>query len=271
MDSWHAACNVPSCNWQIACRLNLTLFYPSQPQRPTLKRGSDEESSCSHPDRHLRRGRVRDESDPSNTVGFINQTVTTGFSTFSACPIGTSVGAPASNYIAGQGTAGDRIYKRAGSAWVNYNWSPTWTGLTFDYNSAYLYKNNSGSGQSLVVAGDVIAEGTALTMATFVTGFNGFGNPLPLNIDLDGDDLTLDANSLRTPATVSTRTTEPLGWPSTSTAAPTVWTCLAGKSYLVKINGAGFTWDYTVGAAPAAVEGPAARKVAKTQTISSLN
>ncbi len=210
------------------------------------------------------------ESDPSNTVGFINQTVTTGFSTFSACPIGTSVGAPASNYIAGQGTAGDRIYKRAGSAWVNYNWSPTWTGLTFDYNSAYLYKNNSGSGQSLVVAGDVIAEGTALTMATFVTGFNGFGNPLPLNIDLDGDDLTLDADGFNSGDRIYSH--NGTAWVAFNFNGSTYGLdLLAGESYLVKINGAGFTWDYTVGAAPAAVEGPAARKVAKTQTISSLN
>lgn len=210
------------------------------------------------------------ESDPSNTVGFINQTVGTGFSTFAACPVGTAAGVAAGDYIGGQGTAGDVIYERSGAAWVAYAWSAAWTGLTFTYNNAYLYRNNSGSAQSLVIAGDVIAEGTNLTMRNFTTGFNGFGNPLPMNVDLDTDDLTLAADGFSAGDIIYAH--NGTAWVAFTYNGTTYGLdLLAGESYLVKINSAAFTWDYTVGAAPAAVQAPATRKVSKTQTISALN
>lgn len=210
------------------------------------------------------------ESDPSNTVGFINQTVNAGYSTFSACPIGVGVSVPASSYIAGQGSVGDIIYERPGASWVAYAWSPTWAGLNFTYNNAYLYRNNSGSAQSLVIAGDVIAEGTALTMRNFNTGFNGFGNPLPMNIDLDTDDMSLDADGFNSGDIIYAH--NGASWVAfTYNGALYGLDLMAGESYLFKVNGAAFTWDTTVGAAPAALEAPAARKVAKTQSISALN
>jgi hypothetical protein len=210
------------------------------------------------------------ESDPSNTVGFINQTVTTGYSTFSACPTGISVAVPASGYIAGQGSVGDIIYERPGAAWVAYAWSPTWAGLNFTYNNAYLYRNNSGSAQSLVIAGNVIAEGTNLVMRNFVTGFNGFGNPLPLNIDLDTDDLGLDADGFNSGDIIYAH--NGAAWVAfTYNGATYGVDFLAGESYLVKVNGAAFTYDVTVGAAPAAVTAPGVQKVSKAQSISVLN
>lgn len=213
------------------------------------------------------------ESDPSNTVGFINQTVTTGYSTFSACPTGVSVAVPASGYIAGQGSVGDIIYERPGAAWVAYGWSPTWAGLNFTYNNAYLYKNNSGSAQSLVIAGDVIAAGTALTMRNFVAGFNGFGNPLPLNIDLDTNDYGLNAQGFDPTDTIYSH--NGAAWVAFTMGISEVYglDLLAGESYLFKINTGAFTWTATVGAPASAVsvEAPVAPKVAKTQSISALN
>ena len=210
------------------------------------------------------------ESDPSNTVGFINQTTPVGTSAFSACPIGTGVALPASGFIAGQGTAGDKIYKRVGAAWVSFNWSPNWTGLTFDYNSAYLYQNNSGSAQSLVVAGPVVAEGTNLTMGTFGMGLNGWGNPLPLNIDLDGDDMDLVASGFASGDRIYNRSGA--AWVGyTYNGAVFGLDLMAGEAYLVQINSAPMVWNHIVGSTPAAVVAPACNRVSKTQTISALN
>ena len=216
------------------------------------------------------------ESDPSNTVGFINQTLTTNYSTFSACPTGVSVAVPASSYIAGQGSVGDIIYERPGAAWVAYGWSPTWAGLTFTYNNAYLYKNNSGSAQSLVIAGPVIEEGTALTMRNFVAGFNGFGNPLPVNIDLDGaapDDYGLNEQGFDPTDIIYSH--NGAAWVAFTMGVDQMYglDLLAGESYLFKINTGAFTWTADWGPAPAtasAVEAPAP-KVAKSQSISVLN
>lgn len=199
------------------------------------------------------------ESDPSNTVGFISQTLGSGFSTFSACPIGNTTGAAAGDYIGGQGLPGDVIYKWE-AAWFPYNHDPSWTGLSFDYNAGYLYKNNSGSAQTLVVAGDVIAEGTALTMGTFPGGFFGWGNPLPMDIALDTDDLGLYAN-----LTVGDKiyNWEAAWFPYTFDGSTTGLTMPAGESLLFK-TAAGFTWNYTVGGAAVATTPARALKTART-------
>jgi hypothetical protein len=199
------------------------------------------------------------ESDPSNTVGFISQTLPTGFSAFSACPIGDVTGATGGDYIGGQGLPGDIIYKWQGF-WAPYNHSAAWTGLTFDYNSGYLYKNNSGSAQTLVVAGDVIAEGTALNMATSTGGFFGWGNPLPMDIDLDTDDLGLYAN-----LTTNDKLYNWQGFwaPYTFNGTATGLTVPAGETILFN-TAAAFSWDYTVGGGALATAPVRVQKVART-------
>lgn len=135
------------------------------------------------------------ESEPSNTVGFISRAVTSGaYAAFSACPMGLGTDVPASTVLGGQGANGDRIIRFAG-AWNTAPWTPdgTWSGLTLDYNGWYMYRNGHGADGTLVVAGDVIPEGTSFLMKSFVAGYTGFGNPLPMVIDLDTDDLGLDA------------------------------------------------------------------------------
>jgi hypothetical protein len=210
------------------------------------------------------------ESDPSNTVGFINQVLPTGFSTFSFCPVGLANPEAAGDYIAGQGTAGDIIYSRDGAAWVAYAWSAGWAGLNAVYNKAYLYKNNSGSAQSLVVAGDVIPEGTNVTMATFsAANYNGFGNPLPMNIDLDTDDLSLDADGFQ----AGDRIYEMVGgaWVNYNYNGTTYGVDLmAGEAYLFYTASA-FTWDYTIPTPPAVAVAPVqVRKVASVNNAEAL-
>ena len=128
------------------------------------------------------------ESDPSNTVGFISQTLEAGFSTFAPCPIGAGPSVNALDYISGQGSAGDKIYKWENGGWSQYPYS-NWSTLTFEPGVACLYNNTSGSNQSLVIAGDVIPEGTTVAMGTIPAGIAAWGNPLPMDIDLDTDDL----------------------------------------------------------------------------------
>ncbi len=205
----------------------------------------------------------------SNTVGFINQTLPTGFSTFSATPTGLSNGEAAGDYIAGQGTPGDVIYEFSGGAWVAYAYSAAWTGLTFTYNSTYLYRNNSGAAQNLVIAGAVVEEGTDVTMGDFTVGFNGYGHALPIDVDLDSDDLTLAADGFASGDVLYDNSGG--AWVAyTYNGATYGLDLLAGEGYLVKVNSAPFTWDYTVGSAPAAVV-PATRKSAKVRTASALN
>ena len=209
------------------------------------------------------------DSSISNTVGFINQTVTPGFSTFSATPIGTGVDVPAGDYIAGQGTPGDIVYAREGAAWVGYAHSATWAGLNFTYNRAYLYRNNSGSSQNLVIAGDVVEEGTDLAMGSFVLGFNGYGHAIPMDVDLDSNDLTLAADGFSNGDVLYEHNGS--AWVAYTYDGSTYGLdLLAGESYLVKVNSAAFDWDYTVGTTPAAVV-PQARKSAKVRAASAIN
>jgi len=205
------------------------------------------------------------ESDPSNTVGFINQVLASGYSTFSACPIGTTVGGAASDYIAGQGTDGDRIFERSGAAWVSYVWSADWTGVPFTYNTCYLYKNNAGAAQNLVVAGDVVAEGTDLGMGDFAAGvFNGFGNPLPLDIDLDADDLTLAEDGFAAGDRIYAMNNG--AWVNFTYDGTTYGTDLmAGEAYLVKTAG-DVDWDYTVGGGAMAVIPVGVKKVTSVRS-----
>jgi hypothetical protein len=96
-------------------------------------------------------------------------------------------------------------------------------------------------------------------MKNFGTGYQGFGNPLPMDIDLDGDDLTLAADGFASGDKI-------LNWSgswSTYTYNGTTYglDLLAGKSYIFRVASA-FTWDYTVAAAPAAaIEVPTVQKV----------
>jgi hypothetical protein len=195
------------------------------------------------------------ESDPSNTVGFISQTLGTGFSTFSACPIGLAADAPAADYIAGQGIPGDVIYKHNGTAWSGYAWTADWTGLTFDYNSAFLFKNNSGAAESLVIAGDVIPVGTDLAMGTFASGtYAAWGNPLPMDIDLDVDDCTLAADGFASGDKIFKH--NGTAWSGYMYNGTTYGGLVldAGETFLVKIDGAhaDVSWDYLVGGAAVA-------------------
>lgn len=199
------------------------------------------------------------ESDPSNTVGFISQTVPSGFSVFSACPIGDVVGVDAGDYIGGQGLPGDIIYKWQGT-WFPYNHDANWTGLTFDYNAGFLYRNNSGNSQTLVVAGDVIPEGTTLTMGVFPGGFHAWGNPLPLDIDLDTDDLGLYANLADGDIIYNWQGT---WFPFTYTGGTSGLTMNAGESFLFN-TAAGFSWDYTIGGGALATSPVRVQKVART-------
>lgn len=206
------------------------------------------------------------ESEPSNTVGFISRNVNPNtYTSFSACPMGLGTAVPALNVIGGQGATGDKVLKFT-NAWSTYNWTAdnTWGGLTLDYNGTYLYRRGAGVAGTLVVAGDVIPEGTTVTMATFTgaAGYKPFGNPLPLNVDLDTDDLDLDADGFNSGDKI-------LDW----TGAWTTYTyngttygvdLMAGKSYIFRIA-APFTWEYTIPTGAVASEGPVVRKAAKSQ------
>ena len=207
------------------------------------------------------------ESDPSNTVGFINQTVPVGYSTFSACPIGAGVGVSAATYLAGQGSPTDKIFEYTPGGWVPYDYAFWASSLNFNYNSHYVYQNLAGFPQSLVIAGDVIAEGTPLLMGNFVPGFNGYGHPLPMNNNLNVDDLDLIASGYGTAGDAIYEMSSGSWVPYVFPFLPTL---NAGESYIVK-SGSTFTWNYTVGATPVAVETPSVRKTAKSQSISNLD
>lgn len=204
------------------------------------------------------------ESAPSNTVGFISRSVNNNtYASFSACPMGLATGVPASSVIGGQGASGDRVLKFV-TAWATAPWTATgtWSGLVMDYNGFYLYNNRHGVAGTLVIAGDVIPEGTAVTMGTFTTGLRGWGNPLPMDIVLDTNDLELNADGLNSGDKIMSWNN---GW-STMTFNGTSYgglTLAAGKAFLFKTL-APFTWDYTVPAAAAVseVDAPAV-KVAK--------
>jgi hypothetical protein len=210
------------------------------------------------------------ESDPSNTVGFISRSIAPGtYAAFSACPMGLGTAVPAADIIGGQGASGDRILKW-NNFWQQFSWTPdaTWGGLTLDYNGTYLYYNGHGVNTTLVVAGDVIPEGTDVTMASFGAGFNAFGNPLPMDIALDSDDLTLAADGFAVDDVI-------LNWNGfwqqfVYNGATYGLDLLAGKSFIFKVA-TPFVWDYTVMAAPAAsVAAPALPKV-KAQVNTVLN
>jgi hypothetical protein len=186
------------------------------------------------------------ESAPSNTVGFISRSVAQGaYASFSACPMGMATGVPAQTALGNQGQLGDQILAFVGF-WSTYSWTNdfTWGGLTLDYNGAYIYKNGHTGAGTLVVAGDVIPAGTAVTLATFAGGnsYKGVGNPLPMDVDLDSNDLTLHADGFATNDAI-------LDW--TGFWATYVYSgtynvdFLAGKSYILR-TGAAFTWDYTI-------------------------
>jgi hypothetical protein len=199
------------------------------------------------------------ESDPSNTVGFISQTLPAGYSTFSACPVGQAAGAAAGDFIGGQGLPGDVIYKWQGY-WAPYNHTAAWTGLTFDFNAGYTYANNSGSAQTLVIAGDVIAEGTAINMATSTGGYFAWGNPLPMDLALDTDDLGLYAQIA---ANDKIYNWQGFWAPFTFDGTQTGLTIAAGESVLFS-TAAGFTWDYTVGGAAVATAPARVQKTARS-------
>jgi hypothetical protein len=203
------------------------------------------------------------ESDPSNTVGFISHATTPNvYTAFSACPMGLGAGVAAADVIGGQGASGDKIL-RFTTAYSSFLWTAdgTWGGLTLDYNGTYMYRNGHGVAGTLVIAGDVIAEGTTVTMADFGVGFKGFGNPLPMDVDLDTDDLTLAADGFASGDKILDW--NGAGWASYTYNGTSYGVDLtAGKSYVFK-TAAPFTWDYTVGGgAMAEIEAPV--RVART-------
>jgi len=208
------------------------------------------------------------ESDPSNTVGFISRSCApSSYAAFSACPMGLGTAVPATGVIGGQGASGDKVLKWAGF-WSSFSWTAdnTWGGLTLDYNGTYLYYNGHGVNATLVVAGDVIPEGTNVTMATFSTiGFNAFGNPLPMDIDLDTDDLTLSADGFA----AGDKILDWVGFWSSYTYNGTTYglDLLAGKSYMFNIASGAFTWDYTI-PMPAAVTATSVPTVQKVRAQS---
>jgi len=210
------------------------------------------------------------ESAPSNTVGFISRSVNaSSYGAFSACPMGVGTNVPALNVIGGQGASGDKVLKWNGF-WQQYAWTAdnTWGGLTLNYNGTYLYYNGHGVAGTLVVAGDVIPEGTAVTMGTFTAGFNAFGNPLPMDIALDTNDLGLNVQGFNANDVVLNWNGF---WQQFVFNGTTYGTSLtAGKSYIFKIA-APFTWSYTIPAgALAGEQGPATQSV-KVQKAVELN
>ncbi len=209
------------------------------------------------------------ESDPSNTVGFVSQTVPDGNSAFGICPQGLEVDKSVGLILGGQGTDGDKIYEMVAGAWVT--WTKTagsWGALLMSYNEGFLYNNDTGADQSLVVAGDVVAEGTVVDMGDFPAGQNVmWGNPLPIDIDLDTDDLGLGFQN-------GDKIYDMAG------GAWVTWTydgftygldLLIGEGYLFKVDAANpaIDWNYTVGSAPAAVQNDV-RKVAKAASAASV-
>jgi hypothetical protein len=214
------------------------------------------------------------ESAPSNTVGFISRSIpANAYSSFSACPMGTATGVPALTALGQQGGANDRILVFTGF-WASYDWSADWTWggtLTFDYNGAYMYKNGSTTQpRTLVVAGDVIPAGSTVTIATFPGGgaYQGVGNPLPMDVDLDTNDLTLDADGFNTNDIILDWTGF---WASYQYGGTGVYGVdfMAGKSYILKTAGA-FTWDYAIPAGALATT-PVVTKSAKAAQSVELN
>jgi hypothetical protein len=185
------------------------------------------------------------DSDPSNAVGFFSRSsAASSYTAFSASPMGLLVNEPALNVIGGQGANGDKILKWAGF-WQSYNWTPdfSWGGLTLNYNGTYLYFNGHGVAGSLVVAGQVIPEGTTVTLATFIAGYSAFGNPLPMDIDLDDDDLTLDDDGFDNGDTILNWNNF---WQSFVFNGTTYGVDLiGGRSYIFKVA-TPFNWVYTI-------------------------
>jgi hypothetical protein len=212
------------------------------------------------------------ESEPSNTVGFISRSTTAGsYTTFSACPKGLGIDMPAFDVLGTQGFTGDQILTYQ-AGWVTYSYTPdnTWGGLTLDYNGMYIYRNNHGAAATLVVAGDVIPEGTAVTLATFpgAGAYVGFGNPLPMDIDLDANDLSLNADGFDTGDVVLEYNA---GWLTyTFNGATYGYDMAAGRSYVMRAATA-FTWDYTIPAGAVATTSTAPMKVAKAATSADLD
>jgi hypothetical protein len=211
------------------------------------------------------------ESAPSNTVGFISRSTTAGsYTAFSACPKGLGTGMPAADVLGAQGFTGDQILSYNGG-WFTYSYTPdnTWGGLTMDYNGMYIYRNNHGAASTLVVAGDVIPEGTTVTLATFpgANTYVGFGNPLPMNVDLDTNDLTLNADGFNALDVVLEYNA---GWFTYAFNGSTYgFDLTAGRSYVMRTGGA-FTWDYTIPTgALASTTAPV--KVAKAAKSADLN
>ncbi|MFA7331127.1 MAG: hypothetical protein WC326_08645 [Candidatus Delongbacteria bacterium] len=211
------------------------------------------------------------ESEPSNTVGFISRSTTAGsYTAFSACPKGLGVDMPAVSVLGTQGFNGDQILAYDGG-WLTYSYTPdnTWGGLTLDYNGMYIYRNNHGAAATLVVAGDVIPEGTNVTLATFpgANTYVGFGNPLPMDVDLDTNDLTLVADGFNTGDIVLEYNG---GWLTYVYSGSFGYDLTAGRSYVMR-TGAAFTWDYTIPTGAVATTSTAPMKVAKAATSVELN
>jgi hypothetical protein len=133
----------------------------------------------------------------------------------------------------------------------------------------YIYRNNHGAASTLVVAGDVIPEGTTVTLATFpgANAYKGFGNPLPMNVDLDTNDLTLNADGFNALDVVLEYNS---GWFTYAFNGSTYgFDLTAGRSYVMRTQGA-FTWDYTIPTgALASTTAPV--KVAKAAKSADLN
>ena len=212
------------------------------------------------------------ESEPSNTVGFISRSTTAGsYTAFSACPKGLGIDMPAVSVLGTQGFNGDQILAYDGG-WLTYSYTPdnSWGGLTMDYNGMYIYRNNHGAAATLVVAGDVIPEGTNVTLATFpgANTYVGFGNPLPMDVDLDTNDLTLDADGFATGDIVLEYNG---GWLTyVYNGATYGYDLTAGRSYVMR-TGVAFTWDYTIPTGAVASTSTAPLKVAKAATSVELN
>jgi len=191
------------------------------------------------------------DSDPSNCVGFIARSVPAGQTVaFSACPLETDVGVPAAQALGPAGASGDAILVWQGF-WASYAWTADghWGGLLLDYNGTYLYRNGHGAATSLVVAGRVIPDGATVVLADFGSGYQAFGNPLPMDIDLDEDDLTLPLDGF----SLGDKILDWVGFWSSYTFYGSTYgvDLLAGKAYIFWIQNP-FVWEIEVHYGPAA-------------------
>lgn len=212
------------------------------------------------------------ESEPSNTVGFISRTTAVGYTGFSVCPAGLAVNTPAADILGAQGFVGDQILELAGGGWSAYAYTPdnAWSGLLLNYNGMYVFRNNHGASSTLVVAGDVIPEGTSVVVSE-VPGSNqygGFGNPLPMDVDLDTNDLSVVADGLVN----GDLFLEFIGggWSTYTYNGSFGFDLTAGQSYIIRAANA-FTWDYTIPTGALASETSAPVKVAKAVKSVDMN